>query len=52
MTEIRNLLTTESLAELVSVHHRTASTSITGWPTTGLAWHAFTCRISCPWEES
>ena len=31
---------------------RTASTSIMGWPTTGLAWHALTCRMFCRREES
>src|ERR1019366_8430827 len=30
---------------------RTASMSITGWPTTGSAWRALTCRISCPREQ-
>ena len=32
--------------------HQTASTSIMGWPTTGLAWRALTCRISCRWAQS
>src|SRR5579872_4225093 len=31
---------------------RTDSTSTTEWPTTGLAWPALTCRISCRREES
>ena len=31
---------------------RIASTSITGWPTIGLAWHALTCRICCRREGS
>ena len=28
-----------------------ASTSITGWPTTALAWRAWTCPSTCPRER-
>ena len=35
-----------------SGHCRTASTSITEWRTTGLAWRALTSRSSCRQEES
>src|ERR1035437_2255587 len=31
---------------------RNASTFTMGWPTTGLAWHALTCRMSCRREVS
>jgi predicted GH43/DUF377 family glycosyl hydrolase len=38
------------LASLTISVARVASTSITGWPTSGLAWHALTCRSFYPWE--
>src|SRR5580704_12309912 len=30
----------------------TATMFTTGWPIIGLAWHASTCRMSCPLEAS